>query len=183
MHTYRNFAKVRVAGSNPVFRSRSIRSSGTLSRVPVLFSRGWFAHHFGVSCHFRATPKSEVDEPASDHVGGMVVDGSNVERRRAGLERHGAGVAELHRAWTFFALDGDPVCPEVRQVSVDVKFGTGLVTASAPSALPPWNCVSLNGKQQCIQSQRKAAGAADMAVPNHEHRKVLICSPQRREHR
>ena len=51
MHTYRNLAKVRVAGSNPVFRSKQKRRSGTPSRVPVLFPGGGFAHHFGVSCH------------------------------------------------------------------------------------------------------------------------------------
>ena len=34
------FAKVRVAGSNPVFRSKYNRRSGTLSRVPVAFPVG-----------------------------------------------------------------------------------------------------------------------------------------------
>jgi hypothetical protein len=34
-----NLAKVRVAGSNPVFRSKYNRRSGTLSRVPDCFVR------------------------------------------------------------------------------------------------------------------------------------------------
>ena len=58
MYTYHYLAKVRVAGSNPVFRSKHNRRSGTLSRVPVVFLRPCFALHFDVSCHFRATLKS-----------------------------------------------------------------------------------------------------------------------------
>jgi hypothetical protein len=53
-----HLAKVRVAGSNPVFRSKETPRSGTLSRVPGCFSKPCLPIILPMACHFRATLKS-----------------------------------------------------------------------------------------------------------------------------
>jgi hypothetical protein len=53
-----HLAKVRVAGSNPVFRSKYNRRSGTLLRVPDCFLGGVLSIILPITCHFRATLKS-----------------------------------------------------------------------------------------------------------------------------
>ena len=58
LDSHPHVAKVRVAGSNPVFRSKYKRRSGTLSRVPDCFSQHLLPIILPMACHFRATLKS-----------------------------------------------------------------------------------------------------------------------------
>ena len=57
---------MRVAGSNPVFRSKQNRRSGTLSRVPDCVDRGWFAHAVPIVCPCRAHGCSQVMVRSAD---------------------------------------------------------------------------------------------------------------------
>ena len=83
------FAKVRVAGSNPVFRSKHKHNTGTLSRVPVLFPRGGLPMDCPCSAHgLRIERKQRSSEDSETGTRGRPVQTAGSMRQRSSGSVH-----------------------------------------------------------------------------------------------